>query len=738
MFIASGRQYNLRPLFTTAFVVISLFPISLAAQDSLNVSFVGGYPFGSSSGGIVSGMINGSDYVITSSGSSLLIFNVDDPAHPTKVGQIISPIEALVPFLHDTLLYVAAQKQGLWIYNVADPSNPVLINSWQPNDSIVHVYVNENAAYVVSFTRMVILDVSDPTSPVVQGEWAPDSVLAYYVYVKDSYAYICAACGIGVNDALIILDVSDPAVPYELGRCYLGQFMDVIVKGNYAYVTGWGLRVVDISNPTNPYVVQGNLVNFPVGNPQLKGNCLYVGGMFLSVFDITVPDDPLLMNCIPCQTGIITVLHDYLYSMAIDRIEVLDITEPFLPFQIGEYDITAGAYGVDVSSNFAIFGDNRANIFRIIDITNPQNCFELGKWSINFRYTINPNFMISGDYVYVAVSDSGLRVIDISDLTDPYEVGHCYIPGLPPYYSSVRSVCVQGNYAYLGSSGSSGAGGYAFAVCNVSNPANPYFVGGIARSDSFRSISEVCVNGSYAYGCAAIGLRIIDISNPGNPSCIATCSLSTNSYYLYVSGNYAYIDDRIGGRFCIVDVSNPYNPFLTGYYYPIRVNDIYVEGDYAYLSDDHYGGGVRIFDVSTPSNPYEVGYYRYVLADNGPWHHGVTLSGGVIYTAAGDCGLWILDPYGIGIMENNNLTFTPRLNVSSIGRKVELSYHLRKSSVVMISLIDVCGRVVDRVENRVGPGMHHVRLQTSSASGVYFVRVKTDEWIETKKIILIR
>jgi hypothetical protein len=620
MFVTSRKQYNAISLFIIAFVLISLFPVFLAGQDSLNVRFVGGYPFGSSSGGIVSGVINGTDYVVTSSGSSLLIFNVDDPANPAKVGQIISPIQALVPFLDDTLLYVAAQKQGLRIYNVADPSNPVLINSWQPNDSIVSVYVHENSAYVVSFTRMAILDVSDPMSPVVQGEWAPDSVLSYYVCVKDNYAYVCAACAMGMNDALIILDISDPAVPYELGRCYLGQWMKLVIKGNYAFVTGWGLRVVDISDPFNPHVVRGYLVDFPVGNPQLKDDCLFVGGMVLYVFDVSTPADPVLMNHVSfCNTSRITVRGDYLYSMAISRIVALDVTEPFLPFQVGEYDITAGASGIDVSENFAIFGDNRANIFRIIDITDPQNCFELGKCSINFRATINPKFMISGDYLYVTAYDSGMRVIDISDLTGPYEVGYCYVPGLPPYYSNVGSVCVQGDYAYLGCSGSSGAGGYAFAVCNISNPANPYFVGGIARSDTFRSIGEVFVNGSYAYGCAATGLRIIDISNPGNPSCIAKCSLSTDAYYLYVSGDYAYIDDPNGGRFWIIDVSDPYNPWPAGYYYPIRVNDIYVEGDYAYLSDDHYGGGVRIFDISNPSNPYEVGYYRYVLADNGPW-----------------------------------------------------------------------------------------------------------------------
>ncbi|MBE0433933.1 T9SS type A sorting domain-containing protein, partial [candidate division WOR-3 bacterium] len=741
MALAIGKRFNLQPAACFVLCLTALSPLYLLAQDSLNVRFVGGYPFGGATGGIVSGVISGSEYVVASSGSGILIFNVDDPANPARVGQIISPIQALVPFLDDTLLYVAAQKQGLWIYNVADPSNPVMVNRWQPNDSVVQVYVCQNSAYVVSYTQMTILDVSDPTSPVVQGEWAPDSVLPYYVYVKDNYAYVCAAGGFGVNDALIILDLSDQTAPYEVGRCSPGNYMKLVVKSGYAYVAGWGLSVVDIADPTNPYVVRSSLVHFPVGNPQIKDNCLYVGGMFLSAFDITVPDDPVLMSHIPHQTHRITILNDHLHSMAIDRIEMLDITEPFFPFQVGEYEIMAIAYGLEVSDNFAVFGDTK-NVFRIIDVTDPQGCFELGKYILNyplgFMFDIAYGFTMAGDYLYVTAYDSGMRIVDISDLTDPHEVGYCYVPGLPPWYTTVRSVCVQGEYAYLGCSGSSGAGGYVFAVCNVSNPANPYFIGGIATCDTLGGINGVFINGHYAYCCEDIGLRIIDISNPYNPISVAKCSLSTYCDHIYVSGDYAYIADYDGGRLWIIDVSNPYNPSPAGYYYPIRVNDIYVAGDYAYLSDDHYGGGVRIFDVSNPANPIEVGYYRYVIAGNGPWHHGVTVSGGLIYTAAGVCGLWILDPYGIGIAETCNFSLNPRLEVSAVGRQVELSYLLTGSSAVMITLFDVCGRVVEKCETRAGPGMHHARLQTGFASGVYFVRVATEEWVETRKIVLLR
>ena len=146
------------------------------AQDSLNVKFLGGYPFGRCSKGLASGVINYSQYVFVSSGSSILILNTDDPSHPVKVGQIITPIKELFPFLVDTLLYIAAKEQGLWIYNVSDPSNPVKIGGWQSGESILNVFVRNSLAYVISYTCMTILDISNPSLPIIRGEWVPDSV----------------------------------------------------------------------------------------------------------------------------------------------------------------------------------------------------------------------------------------------------------------------------------------------------------------------------------------------------------------------------------------------------------------------------------------------------------------------------------------------------------------------------------------------------------------------------------
>ena len=50
---------------------------------------------------------------------------------------------------------------------------------------------------------------------------------------------------------------------------------------------------------------------------------------------------------------------------------------------------------------------------------------------------------ISGNYVYVADSDAGLRIIDVSNLQNLYEIGYYDIPG------SARNIAVANDYIYV-------------------------------------------------------------------------------------------------------------------------------------------------------------------------------------------------------------------------------------------------------------------------------------------------
>jgi hypothetical protein len=68
------------------------------------------------------------------------------------------------------------------------------------------------------------------------------------VCVSGSYVYV-AACDSGLR----VIDVSTPSNPQEVGYCETpGYALDVYVSGSYAYVVGSELWVFDISTPSSP------------------------------------------------------------------------------------------------------------------------------------------------------------------------------------------------------------------------------------------------------------------------------------------------------------------------------------------------------------------------------------------------------------------------------------------------------------------------------------------------------
>ena len=167
-------------------------------------------------------------------------------------------------------------------------------------------------------------------------------------------------------------------------------------------------------------------------------------------------------------------------------------------------------------------------------------------------------------------------------------------------------------------------------VIDISDPANPSEVG-------FCGIygpHDVFVSENYAYlADAQAGLRVMDISDPTNPYVEGTYNTNYYAVGVYVSGSYAYVTDN--DSLLIIDVSDPANPAFTGYYdngYQFA-SDVYISGNFAYAGAqfNNFKGGILILDVSDPENPFEVGFYE--LTQDWFWVEECVVSGTYAYLA---------------------------------------------------------------------------------------------------------
>jgi hypothetical protein len=95
-----------------------------------------------------------------------------------------------------------------------------------------------------------------------------------------------------------------------------------------------------------------------------------------------------------------------------------------------------------------------------------------------------------------------------------------------------------------------------------------------------------------------IGLDILDISSPGNPSRLSRLNETAMFYTMAVSNHYAYL---FGYGIKIFDISNPASPVFTAYTSGGGSNAI-LSGNFIYI----LSGGFGIYDISVPTEPKDI------------------------------------------------------------------------------------------------------------------------------------
>jgi hypothetical protein len=101
------------------------------------------------------------------------------------------------------------------------------------------------------------------------------------------------------------------------------------------------------------------------------------------------------------------------------------------------------------------------------------------------------------------------------------------------------------------------------------------------------------------------------------------------------------------------------------------------------------------------------------------------------------------NPEVIGIGSNNNVPLNSVLYQNypnPFNPATTISYYLAKKSPVRITIFDITGRIVFLSnEGYQGEGMHRFKFSSSNlASGVYFYRIEAGDFIESKKMVILK
>jgi len=449
------------------------------------------------------------------------------------------------------------------------------------------------------------------------------------VATQGSYAYV------GVGLRLVVLDVSDPAVPQEVGTTApLPHFIeDVAISGTVAYVAagGAGLWVLDVADPAHP--IETGSWDSPgyAEGVAVAGNTVYLadGPYGLRVVDVSDPAHPTQVGFAYTLNYAfeVVVAGGYAYVAAAGAgLLVADISDPAHPIEVGTYDTPGYAYGAAVAGNTAYVADGWEGL-RLVDVSNPSHPYEVG-----FYKTLGWPFGVAvvGNTAYVADAFGGLRVVDVSDRAHPTELGGYEVSG-----GHAGCVTVVGSMAYVTDRN------WGLRVVNVSDPSAPTqvgFYGPLGYADA------VAVSGSYAYIAAATyGLRVVDISSPAHPVEVGAYDTQSYATSVAVTGDHVYVATMPGRRedgLHVVDVSDPAQPTKVGYHHRFvgAYRDMAVTEDTAYIANEW---GLEVISVTDPLNPTLIGFID--LLERPSCTVGVDIARELAYIAEEWVGLKIVD-----------------------------------------------------------------------------------------------
>ncbi len=257
----------------------------------------------------------------------------------------------------------------------------------------------------------------------------------------------------------------------------------------------------------------------------------------------------------------------------------VNVSNPLNPFLSDRVD-NGSFRDVSISGDYVFLADTSGTdqIF-VYNVSDPENISNYVDYESLNRIR---GLYASGDYVFVAGrrnysnSTRGLLIYDASN------------PSSLSYLSMVSSsdpedVFVLGDYAFLAD------GSYGLKVINVSNPSSPFETDSLDFSSSSTEAKSVFVDGNTAFVVGEYGgLYSVDVTDKSNISLLDSYYTGGYALDVFVSNNIAFIADY--SSLTLIDVSNPSDLQLiksipTNYSY----NSVWVDGDYAFIAADSYG-----------------------------------------------------------------------------------------------------------------------------------------------------
>jgi hypothetical protein len=628
------------------FLVIILFPGSLLdAGNSIKFSKL--HEWGNLLHTYNDLVIQG-DYVYCAAGEGgLVVLRGKYPTAPDRVSRTGTPGQAKALRVKGNYAYIADGLAGLQIYDISNPLAPVRVGFYHKasNHSIEKLAMWGTYVLAIDYYgKLLIIDVSNPTSPFLvntyyENSWPIDDldVEGNWLYVIQTHytpgrqQHYSSTKGT-VDSKFAILNITIPTnifkmSEYEDKNIY---YKGLKIRDGYAWVVESGVILYYLANPNelNPVRLWDSQNN--VDKISFYGDYAYLLGSnypdkTIEIWDVFNPGENDLESTFQSQNGSFTAIDfkdKYAWvSQWDDGIRVLDISDYSNPVSVAQYKPTnqTGAKKVCAANGNVYALDQVLGLVVLQKASNGQltKAGDIpGIGGGDLENTQMNGLFVSGNYLYAALGEKGLDIVDVTDPFDPQVKGRYASVG-----GSVEMVWVKGNYAYIAE------GSQGLKVLDISNPASPNPVGGVSTDGDYR---DIAILDNYAYiADNTNGFVVINIADPASPVRKTVLNSVPDAEHVAVSGNYAFVSSSSSGNrtLYLIDISNPLQPVLLGQCDgTAQIGDLFIKGDRVYAANDSFG--VAVYGVSTENEP-ELWGHHYTSSNA----TGITISDGHILVA---------------------------------------------------------------------------------------------------------
>ncbi|MCK9400833.1 MAG: T9SS type A sorting domain-containing protein [Bacteroidales bacterium] len=707
--------------------------------DSLNMAFTGNWPCGQSFS--ISASPTG-DTLFVGEGGMLDVLDVTDPYNPVQIAGIKA--RAIIDdSYYDPAtgrLFLAAYFSGIEVWDVSDFSSPHRIcriptNSYPRGG----VFAHGNYVYITTVADgFYVADISDPENPVMVGHRSiPGNPLIWDSDYQGNYAYLAAA-----SSGFKVIDFSNPVDPVIAGA-FPGMTTGLCVRDTLAYIASStpGFRILNIKNPGSITIAGSCTLPGSPNRVMVSGNYAYVansttdqGG--INVVDIVNPSSPALITTYPGFQTYIAGGGEVLGATGgTEGCLILDITDPAQPVEAYAWPLAGFLYQLSVDGNYGYTGSNGFRVFDLSDMTNPLQ--------VGYDPTQGSLAAISDTLaIYIPKSmtaNNPVNVMNISNPAQPEKIGQYMAPVM------TYDLALKGNYAFVA------CWWDGFRVIDFSNPQNPVlkahkfgWFSGAEPGVDFCYVQALDIYDDYLYLVDYLpfpnedtkGLYVFNISDPENPQFISRyATLASTAQDIHAWEDYVYVADGSGGME-VIDVSDPFLPYTVGYCsLPDGATGIDISWPFVFISD-YILGGVQVVDVTVPEFPFVTAYYK----PSGVFAMGVTVDENYAIVGDGVAGFQVYD-----LLTATSIDNTSGLNISELSlfpnpsrglRKI--CFSLEKSSWVILKISDITGKEIQVFgDQKFETGQNNFFFNDLSLPcGIYLFQLSTGEESKAVKFIV--